>query len=393
MKREGIYAKVDAIALALQTPADAQGTIGVPVLLIGDPGRAKTAVTRTLGQELGAHVETVLLSLRDPTEVGGWPRVTGEPESLSYVPPGYYRRIVEALRGGAPFGILFLDELTTAAPSVQATALRVVHERVVGDYALPQNCAVMAACNPPETAAGGFELAAPLANRFAHFPEWGGLDALDWAAQNIAGRFSLGEGVPRLALGDWRKAYPEARRTISGFIHRFPHLLNAMPEQAALRSGAWPSSRTWEMGQRLLAACMAVNREDLSVFALAACVGDGTAHEFAAWKRYSDLPDPEEILRKPESWKPDLERGDVTFTTLLGVAVAACRKDVSDKDLKARWQAAWTVVAMAAEAKVPDVAAHAARHLLLNRPSESLGIPSEIRALLPILRQAGLVQG
>jgi len=42
-------------------------------------------------------------------------------------------------------GILFLDEITTAPPAVQAALLRVVLERVVGDVALPEAVSVVAA--------------------------------------------------------------------------------------------------------------------------------------------------------------------------------------------------------------------------------------------------------
>src|SRR5207248_8810483 len=46
-------------------------------------------------------------------------------------------------------GLLFLDELTTAPPAVQAAMLRVVLERVVGDVTLPPAVRVVAAANPP----------------------------------------------------------------------------------------------------------------------------------------------------------------------------------------------------------------------------------------------------
>ena len=64
--------------------------------------------------------------------------------------------------------LLFLDELSTAPPAVQAALLRVVLERIVGDLTLPTDVAVVAAANPPEQAADGWDLSAPLANRLCH---------------------------------------------------------------------------------------------------------------------------------------------------------------------------------------------------------------------------------
>ena len=43
--------------------------------------------------------------------------------------------------------------------------LRVVLERTVGDLTLPHDVAIVAAANPPEQAADGWDLSPPLANR------------------------------------------------------------------------------------------------------------------------------------------------------------------------------------------------------------------------------------
>lgn len=57
------------------------------------------------------------------------------------------------------------DEISTAPPAVQAALLRVVLERVVGDLELPDGVAVIAAANPPEQAAGGWDLSATISRR------------------------------------------------------------------------------------------------------------------------------------------------------------------------------------------------------------------------------------
>ena len=62
-------------------------------------------------------------------------------------------------------GILFLDQLSTAPPAVQAALLRVALERTVCDLELPAGVAVVAAANPPEQAASGWDLSRPLASR------------------------------------------------------------------------------------------------------------------------------------------------------------------------------------------------------------------------------------
>ncbi len=117
--------------------------------------------------------------------------------------------------------MLFLDEVSTAPPVVQAALLRVVLERTVGDLPLPDVVTVIVAANPPELAADGWDLAAPLANRFCHL-DWS-IDARQWA-EGILGGFPLAV-IPALdddTLADVRSI---ARCAIGAFVMARPALL------------------------------------------------------------------------------------------------------------------------------------------------------------------------
>ena len=133
----------------------------VPVLLWGAPGTGKTSAIRAMADAMGLPCETVIASIREPSDFAGLPIVVGG--EVRFAPPSWARRLAEAGRG-----LLFLDELSTAPPAVQAALLRVVLERAVGDLTLPDEVAVVAAANPPEQAADGWDLSAPLANRLCH---------------------------------------------------------------------------------------------------------------------------------------------------------------------------------------------------------------------------------
>jgi MoxR-like ATPase len=147
---------------------------GVPVLIWGPPGVGKTAAILALGRRLGLPVEVVIASIREPTDFAGLPVVhDGE---VRFAPPAWARRLAAAGKG-----ILFLDEISTAPPAVQAALLRVVLDRVVGDLPLPPAVTIVAAANPPDMTAGGWDLAPPLANRFIHL-QWR-VDAGEWAAE------------------------------------------------------------------------------------------------------------------------------------------------------------------------------------------------------------------
>ncbi len=114
----------------------------VPVLLWGAPGTGKTSTIRAMAEVMGWPCETVIASIREPSDFAGLPVVIGD--GVRFAPPGWARRLAEAGRG-----LLFLDELSTAPPAVQAALLRVVLERVVGDREPPADVRVGAAANPP----------------------------------------------------------------------------------------------------------------------------------------------------------------------------------------------------------------------------------------------------
>ena len=118
---------------------------------------------RDLAAAQGRSLEIILASIREPQDFAGLPVVSGD--SMRLVAPDWARRL--AADGN---GILFLDEVNTAPPSVQAALLRVSLDRVAGDCYLGDGTSVVAAANPPEIAADGWDLAPPLANRFCHLP-------------------------------------------------------------------------------------------------------------------------------------------------------------------------------------------------------------------------------
>jgi hypothetical protein len=349
-------------------------TAGVPVVLWGSPGTGKTSVVRSLGESLGWPVEVVIGSIREPADFAGLPVVVDG--GVRMAPPAWATRLA-----AAEVGLLFLDELTTAPPAVQAAMLRVVLERVVGDLALPPGVRVVAAANPPEEAADGWELAAPLANRLVH---------LDWPAEAtaVASGLAVGFPTPSVLLSSEPSAAQQlsARAAVAAFLQVRPTLVLQIPRVAALASRGWPSPRSWEAVAVLLAACEAsMASEDARSALVMGAVGEGAALEFLSWLANADLPDPEEVLADPDAFVLP-ERSDRAFAALTAVASVAVSKGDA-----ANWAAAWRVVAKAAEA-APDVAALVARTLAGARP-EGADLPAEVLALAPVLRAAGLMRG
>lgn len=337
---------------ATHTIIQASLTADVPLLLWGPPGTGKTAHLRSLANEAGAHVETLIGSQLDPTDVGGLPIPHGGLVALA--PPAWALRARAALVEGRPVW-LFFDEISCAAPSVQAALLRVVHERQVADVDL-RGCRVVAAANPADTAADGGTLAAATANRWAHV-DWR-TDPVEWAAGEAAGW-----GRPGRTHDQHR-----ASALVAEYIRRNPKTLIAVPESLEAQSRAWPSPRTWSHAAALLAAHD--SRESV-----AACVGAAAASEFFAWRDALDLPDPADLLAGRANLP---ERGD-SASAALSALVAHVRGLGADE---ASIRAAWRVIGAAR----PDTAITAARALLELAPAVA---PPEAVALGTRISAAG----
>src|SRR3954447_1648918 len=296
---------------------------GVPVLLWGAPGTGKTSAITAMAEGMGWPCETVIAAIREPSDFAGLPIVSHD--EVRFAPPRWAQRLAASGKG-----VLFLDEISTAPPAVQAALLRVVLERVVGDLPLPDGVVVIAAANPPEQAADGWDLAAPLANRFCH---------LDWTvepaafAQGLVGGFETPK-VPTLPP-DWVDEIPYTRGLVSAFINGRRGLACDLPTDAARAGRGWPSPRTWDMAARLWAAAEAAEAStEAETALLTGAVGEGPGIELLMWHLEMDLPDPEDVLADPEGFEVP-ERHDRAHAVLSSVAAAVAAKPTAERR---RWR-------------------------------------------------------
>ncbi len=355
----------------LLTVLRAAGRADVPVLLWGTPGTGKSGLIATLGRLDGVHTATVIGSLREPADLAGLP-VVQDDGSVVLAPPRWARELVAA--GG---GYLFLDELSTAAPAVQAAMLRVAMEKVVGDLALPPATRIVAAANPADVAAGGWELEPPTANRFLHLTHVPDLDTFaDGLSAGFDAATAARDGGDAQAASLGRAA---ATAQILGFLRARPTWFDACPERPGAGGGAWPSPRTWHHLQRLLAELPA-DDDHARRAATVGLVGEAAGMEFLGWVRHSDLPDPAHLLDGILPLDHRL-RDDQRFAVLAGVTTVAIERGTAEA-----WTAAWALVS-----QVPvDIAATAARSLFAARPPDA-PLPAAILDFEPVLSRAGLL--
>ncbi|WP_432754107.1 AAA family ATPase [Streptomyces sp. JL2001] len=359
-------ADIQLEALTLAVAAD------LPVLLWGRPGIGKTAALTQLAATLDLPLTTVIASVHEPSDFSGLPVVGDDPaeQGVPMAPPDWAVRLVRAGRG-----LLFLDELSTAPPAVQAALLRLVLERRVGALRLPSGVRIVAAANPRSSAADGWELSPPLANRFVHL-QW--THDPDVVVRGLGGTWPRAT-LPRLDPEKLAESVDFARRAVCGLLAARPALVHRMPTTETHRGGAWPSPRTWEMTLTLIAFATAagVSREVLALL-VRGTVGDGPGLELLASLDRMDLPDPELLLADPASAELP-ERGDLRQAALDGVVDA-----VRNRPERSRWDAAWALLARAVETGAPDLVVVPATTLASLR-REDWDLPESIEKLAGVV--------
>jgi hypothetical protein len=170
-----------------------------------------------------------------------------------------------------PVGVLFLDEITSAPPSVSAAAYQLILDRRLGAYEVPAGWAIFAAGNRQGDRGVTYTMPAPLANRFSHFEIEANLD--DWVS------WAYSNGIDERLIG---------------FLRFRPERL--FDFDPAHNPVAFPSPRSWEFAHRALQKFG--DSPELLLATLQACVGPAAGLELNAFvENLERMPDLDAILR------------------------------------------------------------------------------------------------
>lgn len=266
-----------------------------PVMLWGPPGVGKSQIVTQIAVSHAVPVIDIRLSQMEPSDLRGIPFRVGE--HVEWAVPSM---LPDAQRHGVE-GILFLDEITSAPPSVSAAAYQLILDRRLGAYQVPTGWAIFAAGNRQGDRGVTYSMPAPLANRFSHFEFDTNLD--DWVA--------------------WAYANGIDERVI-GFLRFRPELL--FDFDPSHNPVAFPSPRSWEFAHRALAKFG--DHAALLTGSLQACVGPAAGIELAAFVENLDkLPDIDAIVRGDKVSVPkEVDLQYAVAAALVGRAIRA-RKD------------------------------------------------------------------
>jgi len=373
---------VDILRAAVMTPGEG-GRWGLPILIEGEPGTGKTSRIRSEVAEPSAlHLETLIASIREPADFLGFPIPDGE--SIRYAVAKWAQEVVE--RGE---GLVFLDELNTAPPAVQAALLRVVLDGVVGDTELPKRVRFIAAQNSTEDAAGGWDLAPPLANRFGHLKwdaptvdEWSdwitsSMDPSDWGCVSS-------EEQEQEVMAQWPDAWARATGVVTGFMRRRPELMHKMPAaDDPARGKAWPSARSWANATRAFASSIVhgLDSDSRDSF-VGAFVGMDASYELIAWMAEADLPDPVDLLEGRVSFKHDPYRLDKTTAVLNACIGFVAPEDAENREKRS--EVMWELLAEIVD-EAADLVLGPAQKLAQARLTKSPCARKALAKLQPIL--------
>ena len=239
-----------------------------PLFLWGPPGIGKSELVENITNELGGLMIDLRLGQMEPTDIRGIPFYNKDIGKMDWAPP--VELPDEEMAKDYPVVVLFLDELNSAAPSVQSAAYQLILNRRIGKYRLPNNVVIVAAGNRESDKGVTYRMPTPLANRFLHqemkvdFGSW-----QTWAVEN--------------------KIHPE----VVGYLSFAKQDLYDFDAKSSSRAFATP--RTWSFVSELLAEDD--GDADTLTNLIAGTVGEGLAVKFMAHRKVSGrMPNPADIL-------------------------------------------------------------------------------------------------
>lgn len=260
------------------------------VFLWGAPGIGKSDIVREIARDLKWTLIEFRANLREPVDCRGIPVADLKTGVTKWLVPDELPR---ADRDGEN-GILFLDELNTASPQMQAALFQLVLERKLGDYVLPDGWTIIAAGNRVSDRAAAQKMPTALRNRFAHFYITPDVNAwTDWAITNDV-------AVEMIA-----------------FVRFRPALIHKMPQGD---ENAFPTPRSLTKAAEYVDAPKDVRRD-----LIAAEVGDDCASEIDGFiDMYHSIGTLDDIIADPDNARIPTE-GSQRYAVFTGLASKATR--------------------------------------------------------------------
>ena len=229
-----------------------------PLFIHGSPGIGKSYIVADVAEKHGLTLVDVRLSQLDPVDLRGVPAIRND--QTVWMPPVFFPKDPDSE------GILFLDELNSAPPSVQAAIYQLVLNRKMGEYALPEGWRIICAGNRVSDRGVVFRLPTPLANRMVHLHVQARFDDFKL--------FAIKSGLHPFVIG---------------FLGFRPDLLATEPVVEDDANPAFATPRSYHMLSNILKARTDIGKISPIIYGT---IGYSAGIEFVSYvKVYEELPD------------------------------------------------------------------------------------------------------
>lgn len=376
-----------ALLTPLGDPRNPATIWGVPINLVGLSGIGKSDRIRAIGRTVGLNVYPVYCTTKQPEDFTGVPVPVGDGIVLECILPAARACINDGR------GVIFLDEISDARPTVQAALHSFINDRQVGDHILPPKTRILLAMNPIEYATAGYGLSPAMANRMGHVEykaptseEWG-----NWLFGRTPPPIANMHNGEQLVVERFYDHWPKVQALGYEFMKRKGDgedgVLHRQPEPGSDKAGGpWPSHRTWTWLLHAIAAvrCLDTQKPDkknprqlqsLELAFAKALVGAGAAKEWTQFVAASDLPDPEDMVKK--GWQPT-NRIDYNHAALGSLTSYVTNRSSRPEQLQAA-TAAWIILKGCIDAGFADITLRPAQDLIDAKLAHEGKVPADLQ--------------
>ncbi len=265
--------------------------VKLPAFIWGPPGIGKSSIVKEIAKKNDLEFLDLRLSLLDPTDLKGIPFFDAKSQKGVWASPSFLPHDKNSR------GILFLDEINSAPPAVQASAYQLVLDRKVGEYELPKGWSIIAAGNRENDRGVVYRMPPPLANRFVHLE-------LD------------------VDINEWKKwAYSSNIEDILiAYLSYSPESLFRFEPDNTQKAFATP--RSWSYVDKILKSSLP---KELYIEGISSAVGEEEAVNLVSFMQVAkDLPNIQDIL---DGKNPKCSDDVKVLTILVTGVVSALKRD------------------------------------------------------------------
>jgi hypothetical protein len=256
-------------SLTSQTVKYEVDTLPIVCYLEGGAGLGKTSLLQQICEEHMWFLYILSLAQFDAAEIAGIiALVDGKSERLM---PYWLRKLWEMSKQCEKV-VLFLDELPQSVTSNMNIAAQIVNEHRIGEFKLPENCAVVCAGNRTSDRAGTNTIPTHLRDRLLFVPVEADLEDVIpyWLAQNV-------------------------HEDVIGFNRAMPQHLHNFDPKASVSS----SPRSWHRVSTILSWGLDPICENE---AISGTVGRSICADFMGYRKLkANMPDLDKVISNPDS--------------------------------------------------------------------------------------------